>query len=369
MKQEEAWEDTLAGYLPGMKKRSMAVYWCMIGCFLMLTGSLFILRVPVYVSSPGMIRPSSGRVFIRAAAAGMVDSVYCREGTPVGRQQLLIRLRDEGAGLRMAVLQEEIVKYRQFIHDLEKLRLCGEDGFSPQQKLATAFFRRQASRFSFHLREIKTSLDKAEEEMSLNRTLAADRVISSKEWYDIQSQRNRIRNGFRASWQEQQADWEQELLRYRSALNDCLARKNELVRQAAASDIRSPVSGIIQGIAGIYPGSRIQATDILCSVSPEGMLQLECMVSSRDIARIRLAQAVVCRISASDDRFFGPAGGRVLSIDNDYTVVENQAVFRVTCSIDQRLPLKKGMACKARFIIARRTLWQLLFDRLDDWFV
>jgi hypothetical protein len=29
--------------------------------------------------------------------------------------------------------------------------------------------------------------------------------------------------------------------------------------------------------------------------------------------------------------------------------------------------LKKGMSFRARFVVSRRSLWQLLFDRLDDW--
>ncbi len=366
---QETWEDTLAAYLPEMKKRSPVLYWLMIGCVGVLFGSLFLIRVPVYVSSSGMIRPSPERVFIRVASGGIVDSLYSREGAAVRCQDMLVRLRDPGSGMRLQVLQEEISKYRLFIHDLEALRLSGEENLPPATTLVTPYFRRQASRFSFHLQEIKTSVDKAEEDMALNRSLAAERVISPREWYDIQSQRNRIRNGFSASWQEQQADWEQELVRYRSALNECLARKNELIVEAAANEVRAPVAGIVQGIGSIYPGSRVQANDIVCTVSPEGSLRMECLVSSGDIARIRLAQPVVCRIDAFDYRFFGLAGGRVLAIDNDFTVVDKQAVFRVICSVDQRLPLKKGMTCRARFIIARRTLWQLLFDRLDDWFV
>lgn len=29
--------------------------------------------------------------------------------------------------------------------------------------------------------------------------------------------------------------------------------------------------------------------------------------------------------------------------------------------------LKKGMTLQARFIITERTLWQLLYDKVDDW--
>jgi HlyD family secretion protein len=29
--------------------------------------------------------------------------------------------------------------------------------------------------------------------------------------------------------------------------------------------------------------------------------------------------------------------------------------------------LKKGMTVQARFVVIKRSLWQLLFDKIDDW--
>jgi membrane fusion protein, peptide pheromone/bacteriocin exporter len=66
----------------------------------------------------------------------------------------------------------------------------------------------------------------------------------------------------------------------------------------------------------------------------------------------------------------------VISIDNDFTLSGNTPVFKVKCSLNKtslqlkngvRGPLKKGMSLRARFILARRSLFQLLFDRTDDW--
>jgi hypothetical protein len=68
--------------------------------------------------------------------------------------------------------------------------------------------------------------------------------------------------------------------------------------------------------------------------------------------------------------------GKILRIDNDFTAVDNKPVFKVRCSFDTdqlRLKngftgqLKKGLGFQASFMVARRSLWQLLFDKMDDW--
>jgi HlyD family secretion protein len=51
-------------------------------------------------------------------------------------------------------------------------------------------------------------------------------------------------------------------------------------------------------------------------------------------------------------------------------------VFKVRCVLDSNQlhlkigftgNIKKGMTVQARFVVTRRSLWQLLFDKIDDW--
>ena len=53
-------------------------------------------------------------------------------------------------------------------------------------------------------------------------------------------------------------------------------------------------------------------------------------------------------------------------------------MFKVVCKINQehlklkngfKGNLKKGMTFNARFFIARRSTFELLYDKVDDWFV
>ncbi len=65
-----------------------------------------------------------------------------------------------------------------------------------------------------------------------------------------------------------------------------------------------------------------------------------------------------------------------MTIDNDFTLMDNKPVFKVRCQLDSTQlhlkngftgQIKKGLTVQARFIVARRSAWQLLFDKIDDW--
>ncbi len=73
---------------------------------------------------------------------------------------------------------------------------------------------------------------------------------------------------------------------------------------------------------------------------------------------------------------WGLLEGKVIEIDNNIIFQENQAFFKVRCNLDSRkLQLKsgyqtevsKGMTLTTRYIITNRSLFDLLFDKVDDW--
>ncbi|MEP4946741.1 MAG: secretion protein HlyD, partial [Flavobacteriaceae bacterium] len=73
---------------------------------------------------------------------------------------------------------------------------------------------------------------------------------------------------------------------------------------------------------------------------------------------------------------WGLVKGEILEIGNDIEIVDNNPVFKVLCKINIKHlqlnngfkgHLKKGMTLNARFELAERTLFNLLYDKVDDW--
>jgi HlyD family secretion protein len=68
--------------------------------------------------------------------------------------------------------------------------------------------------------------------------------------------------------------------------------------------------------------------------------------------------------------------GRILELPADFTLVNQQPVYRVPVSLDHstlrlrngyRGEIRKGMTLTARFVVAHRSLLQLLHDDVADW--
>jgi membrane fusion protein, peptide pheromone/bacteriocin exporter len=369
-------KDELSGHLPAMGRQQLSIYWILLGFPVICGASLFFIRVYISVHCGGIIRPSMERIELRSAVSGTIDQVYFKDGDSVGSRQLVLRLRDGISAPRNEKISSDISDCRHWIRDLGWLTAEGREDADLAAGLVTDLYKGQAERYLNRKQEQMVSLRKAAKEVEMNRTLASDRVISPKEFYDLQWQLEKISLAYKAFCQEQRTAWQQELIKYRSALDQFQLQERELKNSAETYEIRTPLAGIVQGISTSYPGSHVQANDVICSVSPEGPVIGECYVSSRDIGFIRRGQAVRFRIDAFDYNYFGVTTGKVLSIDNDFSLVGNNPVFRIHCGFDScQLHLrtgftgylKKGLTFQARFIVGSRTAWQLLFEKLGDW--
>lgn len=103
---------------------------------------------------------------------------------------------------------------------------------------------------------------------------------------------------------------------------------------------------------------------------------VECYVAPADIGYIQTFQDVNFQLDAFNYQQWGLLHGKVTYILPDIVQINEQPFFRVRCLLDKHyleLPngyrgnLKKGMTTTARFYLTRRSLWQLLFDKIDNW--
>lgn len=158
---------------------------------------------------------------------------------------------------------------------------------------------------------------------------------------------------------------------------------NEIVSQIAQLEdekrnyiITAPISGSIVQASGISVGGFVSPNQTIAYISNNDSLIVECYINPSDIGFIRKNQDVTFQFDAYDYNQWGLAEGRVLEISPDILTMQESAIFPVRCELlTNNLMLKngfvgdfqKGMTVTARFNLTERTLWQLLFDKVDDW--
>ena len=176
--------------------------------------------------------------------------------------------------------------------------------------------------------------------------------------------------------QQQQSQWQ-------TQLNELTKQKGELSAQLGINEedksqymIRAATSGTVQDLKGLQPGSIVAANEILGNISPNEALIAEVYVLPKDIGLIKPGNPVKIYIDAFNYTSWGDIKGVTESISGDVFSSDNQPYFKVRCKLEKTQlqlkngftgQLKKGMTMQARFKIARRTLFQLLYDQTNDW--
>jgi membrane fusion protein, peptide pheromone/bacteriocin exporter len=348
---------------------------------IILSSIIFISSLPfihtdISIKSLGITRPVTERTEVKPIMTGIIDTIYFKEGEMVNKDAVILRLKDPNTKGKLIMNNFEISQREQFIHDLVILTSSNDLEFGAIEKLNAPLYKQQLTKFTHQKQDLDASLNKAKKELDINTPLAKDKIISGKEFYDIQINYQKLQSSYKAFIQEQLSTWQQELSRYKLELSQYKQALNVVNTDATFYLVKAPTSGIIQGINTRYQGGLLQANETLCTISPEGDLIGECYVPTRDIGLLKIGQPVRYQMEAFDYNYFGVLTGKVTAIDNDFTVINNTPVFKVRCSFDSTQlhlkngftgTLKKGLNFQARFIVARRSLWQLLYDKMDDW--
>lgn len=350
-----------------------AIYLILICLIILFLASFHIIKATISIKTNGVIRPINERSELKPSLSGIIDSILIKEGDSVVKGQLLATIKKGNINSRLNQNNFEMTQIVSFIGDLEKLIYTSDYS---KVKLFTPLYQLQLNKFLFQVSEHLTAIRKIESELSTCQALLKEKVIAPKEYFDKEIEFERLMALFKAFKNEQKANWQNDLQRYRLELIQLKAQRDEILTDRNKYKLYAPISGILQGVSTRYSGSYISSGDLFCIISPQSSLIGECYVSTRELGLLNINQPVRFQIDAFDYNYFGILTGKIISIDNDFTIVDNKPVFKVRCSFDTtqlhlkngyKGELKKGLSFQARFIVAERTLWQLLFDKIDDW--
>jgi HlyD family secretion protein len=138
----------------------------------------------------------------------------------------------------------------------------------------------------------------------------------------------------------------------------------------------APIDGTVTELRSLSSGSFVEAGEELALISPSTEFVGEVYVAPKDIGLIRRGGRVRVLVDAFNYTEWGFITGTVTEISGDIRVIDSAPVFLVRCALDRsqlalhngvRGELRKGMSFRARFAIAERSLFQLLYDDVDAW--
>ncbi|GAB4055075.1 HlyD family secretion protein [Spirosoma litoris] len=369
-------EHTTEAYLPQVTVRGQLIYCLVALAIVAALVSLPFIHTEVSVQSSGIIRTVAERNELRPLVAGTVAQVLVHDNQPVRQGQPMIRLQTEVLETKLRLNHSQQAEKLLNIRDLDRLVHATRPNLLSVSGLQSPVVRQQYEQFRFLLTENTQTQQKRKRELDVTRQLYEDKVLAQQEFEDKEFTYKTVVAQYASQIERQVSDWQASLTQQQLALDELRAQERQLLNERDLHTIKAPVAGTVSQLAGRYPGSYVQPGEVLGVVSPDSNLLVECYVSPKDIGLLRPGMTSRMQVDAFDYNQWGLAQGKVAEVSNDITIMENRPVFKVKCKLDQSFLslkkgykgyLKKGMTLRARFVVTERSLFDLLYDKADDW--
>ena len=353
--------------------RSKRIYSLILLLVLAMLVSLPFLYVDVYASARGIIVPKDERISIFSLQSGIVVSTHIEANKFVHQGDTLLVVKDPVYDEKQRLLTSQLAEKSALISDLGKLLSFRT------KKMNTVQTKDYISAYALYrqgLHKLRVRHKQATQTYKRDSLLHAKGVISTVDFEQTALQYN-LSNSELHNWKQEHANsWEALRSELKRAVLELQSTQKQWVEASAQFVVVAPATGTLLEVQGIKPHGFVSAGQPIAQLSPQGELIVECFVAPTDIGYIYKNKEAKFQIDAYNYNQWGFAKGTVVSIGDDIEIIDNTPVFKLRCALNEPAlflkngtagSLKKGMTLTAQFVLTERSLFQLLYDNVDDW--
>ena len=330
------------------------------------------LKVTIYNTSQGLIRADKERVFLQSSTSGTIVFHQLKNNRQVQKGDTLLLVSNLAITQKLNNTKTRLQETSVFVEDLSFL--SNENPI--YARLQSLKYQQEYVFFQQKLSELNTRFIKIKGDYRRNQNFFKKGVIAkvalneSKLAYDL------ALNAIHQHKKQQKSVWQSQLVNHQNQLKELENNQIQLEENYKLSLIRAPVSGTLLNVKGIEEGGFVSVGAQLAEISPETDLIVECYINPTDIGLLKKENDVNFQVSAFNYNQWGLATGKIEEVSNDVQMINNTPMFKVLCTLSQDFlqlkngfkgHLKKGMLVNARFELTERTLFDLLYDKADDW--
>lgn len=385
-------------------------YWLLLAGVIGALASLPLIGVDVSVRAAGLVRPETERIQIRPAVSGHLVEILARDNERVRSGQPLLAIRSRDLEERLGRNQVRQIEQAELIGDLELLttepamvtvKPSGDTaekndtagplsipsplhgGSVVKIPFKTPALQQDYAQYWAHQNSVSLAGRKASTELARAVLLEAKGIATRQELENARYEVERITAEARLLAEQTLARWQTRLHEERSALAALLSEAERLREEQLLYTLLAPADGQLLGFDGWSAGAFVSAGQPMGVLSPDNTLLIETWVSSRDVGLVRVGQNVRLQIDAFPYTEWGTLEGTVTAISGDlaegglrgtaasvaaFKVLVQPAATFVSLPNGTRGELRKGLTLSARFLVARRSVFQLLYEDASAWF-
>jgi len=352
------------------KTKSISIYLVIVATLVVVISSLPLIKIDISSQSRGIIRSTTDNVPLTSLVNGKIVYVNLKNNQLIYKGDTLVQLTQESLNTDKSTNESLAGDLENRISDLSQI-VTGSN-----VALTTLELQQEWNTYNSKKSELESKIAQTKMVYDRNKQLFDKGIIAKAEFekysfdytYSQQSLSSLIKSQ-KSVWQNQKRDLQNQLKNLKGTLNKINAESKNYV-------ITAPISGTIENFSGIQVGSFLNASQPIATISATDKLIVESSVSPSDIGLIHKNQKVKFQIDAFNYNQWGLLEGKVIDIDHNITIQGEQAFFKVRSVLNKtELQLKsgyktkvsKGMTLTTRYILTSRSLFDLLFDKMDDW--
>ncbi|HEX2061402.1 MAG TPA: HlyD family efflux transporter periplasmic adaptor subunit [Thermoanaerobaculia bacterium] len=285
------------------------------------------------IHARGDVRVAGDAVALHARQEGRIIGVAAREGAYVEKGAVLFRLDETSTRMELERLTTEMARTRD--------------------RIALLTSQRERARARGAVEVGRIARDVARNREMYERGILPQQVVENLE--SEQRARAEMSRQEQLALQAEEVAARQSLIRLES-------EHARLSRALGEQTIHATESGVITRLHVDAPGRFITRGAVLAEITPRGRpMEVEAVVSPRDIARVRTGLPSRIELDAYPRRQFGSVNGRVTFIAPD----RDEKGYRVRIALDRtKLELRSGMTGNVAVIGDRSPLYRVVGERL-----
>ena len=398
--------------------RSVLLFWIITVVFLLSWAALS--PIDELVRGEGQVVPGGENQMIQHLEGGIVSAILVKEGQKVKVNDILLKVENikststyessqyKSAEVRAKIIRLKAEAYRKSFSpseaDLREIPeqvaqersayMAGQESINSQINSLNDQYRQKQSELAeaqSRIAESKRSLAFIREEIAMTQPMVAQGIKPKVEFLQLQRQAsdiqerynavvtsiprlnaaiNEISNKIRQARGEFETKARIDLAQAETEFKRVGAESSALADEVTRTEIRSPISGIVQKLYVNTVGGVIKPGDNLIEIVPtEGGLLAEVKIKPADIAFIYPGQNVIVKVTAYDYSIYGSMRGKVLTIspdtvtdkkDNIYYIVRVQTDKKYLGSKEKPLKIIPGMMVNVDIITGKKTILQYI---------
>jgi len=363
-------ENTVECYHAQISTKSKAIYGLLLGMILLVFVSLPLVYVDISSQSRGVIRSPYENTTVQSALYGEVISYRLEENKTVMVGDTLLVLNADKLTEQIRLANSKLHENKNFIADIGLLLN------KKYVQVNTPKYQSEYNRYRSKTTELQVSVTYLKKELDTDKSLVDKKVISNFEYLQTKNNYDKAVEQLGNAQQEYLTTWQSEQTNLSIQNQELESNIKQIEKEKRQYVILAPMSGTLIQVAGFQSGNFITPGQNLAFISTNNILLAECYISPSDIGYIQQNQQVTFQFDAFNYRDWGMVNGTVTQVLHDVVLIDQRPMFRVRCALDKNsLNLKngyqgniqKGLTFTARFQLNRRSLWQLLFDKVDNW--